>query len=591
MKPNRKNIITIILLSVFIQSCQDDWLEIRPLSFYAPENVYIDKAGLDAVLLTSRKNLRQDFYGFGNTNFHENLSSDLGVDCADVASLQNFNTGLTPNGSGRFNLSNLAWNRAFNTIRNTSVAISRIDKPEWTSENEKNEILGEAFFHRAYWYYRLIHQYGDVPFISKEHTEPKLDFYTHSRKTILHKIRDDLEFAAAWVPESVEPGKINSAAVKHLLTKVYLANSQFDKAIETATSIINDGKYSMMTERFGNVANDDRFNVIWDLHQKENKSIPANTEGILVCQDKFGYPDASTDGTASMRNFSPFWCRTGFFNDPDGRPATTDAHYNPQILAIGRGVGQFRPSNYFNYELWAGSEADLRHDSDTNWMPKNKVLVNNPNSAYYGQPLDINHLNSLRDTFKAIYPWPHYKIYVSDEIRPHQPIGGNSDWYIFRLAETYLLRAEAYFWKGELANGAADINKVRARSKAPLISAADVSIDYILDERARELYLEEPRKTELTRIALIMAENNIDGYSLANFSEKNYWFDRVEEKNFYNKGVTWLTNSYQISPYHVFWPIPQDAIDSNTKGRINQNIGYNGAGGNISPKTEITDEQ
>ena len=44
--------------------------------------------------------------------------------------------------------------------------------------------------------------------------------------------------------------------------------------------------------------------------------------------------------------------------------------------------------------------------------------------------------------------------------------GGHTDWYVFRLAETYLLRAEAYFWKGELANAAADINAVRTRAGA-----------------------------------------------------------------------------------------------------------------------------
>ena len=88
-----------------------------------------------------------------------------------------------------------------------------------------------------------------------------------------------------------------------------------------------------------------------------------------------------------------------------------------------------------------------------------------------------------------------------------------------------------------------------------------------------------------------MANNNLNGYSIDNFSQKNYWFDRIEEKNnFYNYGVVYGTNEYIIDPYHVLWPIPQDVIDHNMSGYINQNSGYFGANNNIPPKEEITDD-
>lgn len=75
------------------------------------------------------------------------------------------------------------------------------------------------------------------------------------------------------------------------------------------------------------------------------------------------------------------------------------------------------------------------------------------------------------------------------------------DWYVIRLAETYLLLAEAYLNKGDKASAADAINVVRARAKAPLCTAADVTIDYILDERARELYGEEHRAVTLSRLS------------------------------------------------------------------------------------------
>ncbi len=134
--------------------------------------------------------------------------------------------------------------------------------------------------------------------------------------------------------------------------------------------------------------------------------------------------------------------------------------------------------------------------------------------------------------------------------------GGQTDWYIFRIAETYLLRAEAYFWKGDLANAAADINMVRTRAKAAPYDAAQINMGTILDERARELYYEEPRKTELTRISYLFAmtgkaAENGKTYQLGNFSDNNYFYDRVKARNnFYNTGIRTIHNDqYTISPY------------------------------------------
>lgn len=587
-----KNKFAIIIISLLVLSgCDDDWLDTKPLSIYTPESVYVDKAGMDAQLLNLRKGLRFEYVGERQLMLLEYYASDLGASAdKQVTTISDWEI-VRPTGTGGLHKLFNYWDNAYRLIRDANIVISRIDNPEWNSEKDKNEILAEAYFHRAYWYYRLVHQFGDVPFLNQEYTKPKIDFYTHSRRTILDKIQEDLEFAVQWLPENVDPGKINRAAGNHLLTKVYLTNSEFDKAIKSASDVIDGGSYSLMDQRFGAVAGDNHFNVIWDLHQRENKSIAENSEKILVAQDKYGFGDASSGSRASsmMRNWTPWWSRNLYIKDPDGKPGCTDQPGEPQVIALGRGTGFIRSTNYFLYEIWENCEDDLRHDTDTNWYSTTKLRYNNPNSIFYGELVDINYSN-LIDTFKAYYDWPYYKIYVKDENRPTQPWGGNTDLYIFRLAGTYLLRAEAYYWKGKFTKAAEDLNKVRERAKAPLINASDVSLEYILDERARELYIEEPRKTELTRIAFMLAENNLMGYSLANFSEKNFWFDRVQEKNFYNKGYFWGPYEHKISPFNVLWPIPQDAIDSNAGGHINQNIGYTGAENNIPSKTSISEE-
>ena len=166
------------------------------------------------------------------------------------------------------------------------------------------------------------------------------------------------------------------------------------------------------------------------------------------------------------------------------------------------------------------------------------------------------------DTIYSWYSWPHYKLYVPD---PNNIVleGGRGDWYAMRLAETYLLRAEAYWWKEDLVNAAADINAVRERAHAVPFTPDQINIGTILDERARELFFEEWRKTEMTRICYLLCKTGKPGhngkvYKLEDFSEENYWYDRIMEYgDFYNKGVVTINGKeFTISPYHVLWPIP-----------------------------------
>jgi len=212
---------------------------------------------------------------------------------------------------------------------------------------------------------------------------------------------------------------------------------------------------------------------------------------------------------------------------------------------FGRGIGRARNTSYEYWEIWDDPN-DLRHDSTSgNWLYPENLRYNNPAlkgvDTAYGLRLrltDPKQGNKMLcdDTLRRWYPWPHYKVFVPDtENIPMQ--GGHSDWYVFRLAETYLLRAEAYLWKGDAASAAADINAVRTRAKCAPYTAAQVDFNTLLNERARELYWEEPRKTELTRMAYLFAKTgksyNGKTYTLANFSTSNFMVDRILEKNFF----------------------------------------------------------
>jgi hypothetical protein len=482
------------------------------------------------------------------------------------------------------------FSEAYEFIKNTNVLIGRIDEIEWDSQEEKNAILAEGYWHRAYWYYWLVNAYGDVPFVGQEVEGAKLDYYTHSRWAILDKIQADMEFAVQHLPEAAVPGAITKGAGNHLLTKIYLANLEFDEAIEAATRVIN-GPYALMTERFGTSADDPVRNLIWDLHRPENKNSPENTETILAIVDRFeALNGAQSAGLYTMRHYHSSWWHSRN-RDSEGLAGTMDA--GPMYDTLGRGNPDLVSTPYGYYDIWATDDytwsttPDLRR-SDTNWVDKHELVYNNPASADFGEPIDPMNYADPQDSVQLLFPFPFYKTYAPQQDPNAVPMGGNGDWYIFRLAETYLLRAEAYYWKGDLASAARDLNMVRERANAVPVAAGDVTIDYIFDERARELFIESPRHSELVRASYIMASLGVDGYSLENFSENNWWYDRVMAHNImYEIQPVIIGNSPRIAPYHVLWPIDADVITANTKGVINQNEGYVGAENNAPPLETI----
>jgi hypothetical protein len=573
---------TLFVLPLFVGmiSCSDNWLKPEPLSFYAPENVLITKPGLESSLVTSRSLMRAEFIGNNCYIATELMTSDVAVGAMiGSSSLKNWTIQLMPDSYGDTQIRTF-WTVGYNAIKCANTVISNVPLATSVSENDRNTILAEGYFHRAYWYYRLVHQFGDVPFIDGEVTSPKLDFYSHTRKSILLRLKKDLEFATKYLPETVLYGAVNKAAAYHLLSKVCLAVCDFDGAIAATTAVISDPNYALMGKRFGVKASDSKYNVVSDLFIRENIAIAGNKELILVVQDIYGMT-GNTTGSKRMRDFVPAWWAANAILDPAGTRGCIDGvKGQPQLGQIGRGIGRIRTTNYFNYEIW-DSPSDYRHSSP-NWINMEDLIYNNPASKYFGKPLQKKF---CLDTIYAWSPMQHYKIFVPEDSKPDVPDGGYTNWYVFRLGETYLLRAEAYYWKSNLGLAMADINMVRKRANATqLTDESKVTLDYILDERARELFIEEPRKTELTRMAFIMAELGKDGYSPDNMDKKNYYYDRMMEKNiFFKNKIFHAVNIYNILPYHYLWPIPENTISSNSQGRINQNLGYPGAEKNVPP--------
>jgi len=629
MKRKIRNIkkfsVFISVTLLMISSCSESFLEPKPLSFYAPENVLVNEEGLQAVLDKALTSLRVEICN-DQPPFLVNMKySDVAVDgSTDKATpWQDLNSQMLPDGKlDDFAYTRIGWywDDSYKIIKDCNTVINRIDGAEFSSDARKNALLGGAYFLRAYRYYAKTLQYGDVPLVLEEVTEPRVDFLTTTKESIWKRMIKDLEFAVQHVPEAdqVPKGQATKAACKHLLAKYYLLEGRFDDAIKQTSDIINGGVHDLMTQRFGVDKSIAEKDVIWDLHRIDNKSIGENREGLLMIIERYGADisyggynstNANWDkaGIQTMRNVVPNYGQTGIIKTSNGANGMTDkAGVEIGLVeTYGRGVARIRPSGYSMYNIWNYSGVtdwtDYRHKKENgNWVTMEMLVYNNPalkgKNEWYGKNLKLYSDEGVLlclDTIRSWFQWPHYKVWADDPDAV-QPAGGPGDWYLYRLAETYLLRAEAYVWKGEWQKAADDINIIRQRANAQyMFTATDVQqqgIGVVLDERNRELYYEEARKVELTRMAITFARTGIacyngKTYSMENISQDNFWYDRVIEKSdFYNKNVsTAYGNYFTCSPYHIFWPIPSYAINSNTGGVINQNEGYPGTERNVPP--------
>ena len=138
------------------------------------------------------------------------------------------------------------------------------------------------------------------------------------------------------------------------------------------------------------------------------------------------------------------------------------------------------------------------------------------------------------------------------------------DWPVMRLGETYLLRAEARFRQGNTQGAADDINVLRDRAfkdyravapGAGKVTADQIDIDFILDERARELISEENRRMTLVRTNTLAERIKLNG--------------DVEPAAPSNKVITGFDANI-----HTLLPIPLTEIQLNKDGDLKQNPGY-----------------
>ncbi|MEO9474400.1 MAG: RagB/SusD family nutrient uptake outer membrane protein [Cyclobacteriaceae bacterium] len=560
MKNFVKNIV-LVIVSVNLISCGEDYLDEVPLDRYSPENLLVDESGFNLVLTAVYQAARFEHFVAGSNFDYMNLGTDVARwGRADSRGFADYAL-LNPS-SGE---PSLFWDWAYEeVIPRANLVLEGIDNPDLDmTDDARANVKGQALFFRAYVYNALANLFGGVPIIDSRLTVPKFDFERATRQEVLEFVASDLESASNLLYISVEDGKVPRAAAFHLLTEVYISlgvltedNSYYDKSINAATKVISQeaGDYHLMTERFGS-ASSLPGDVYSDIHAygQINKS-EGNSEVILAWQIELYIVGAAY-------NQQPRWWGPQYdiITTPNG-------FKNSAVDSLLRGIGVLSPTNYSKYDIWNLDPNDIRNSK---YNIRRTFYYNNSNdSEYFGKPIktaigsdgnlyvteDDGTLTSQKlDTVFTYYPWFRK---IEGAPRNDSPATGNSgkDITIMRVAETYLLRAEAYFRKGMMAEAASDINVIRSRANASPINGSDVTEDFILDERARELIVEEPRMRTLIRMGRLV--------------------DRVRTYNSSPYGTSGLSAGTTIQDYNNFWPIPQRVIDANSGSEMAQNPGY-----------------
>lgn len=646
----KMNYICLSLLmggTILFSGCSEDFLNPKPLSIYEPGATFTTESGLMAAMAICDRHLR----GYYSTDHNEMLTlgteyifSDLMVGSATDKSgmLDNIASMLTPTSDqstqqdlGRTNSMWYFYEETYKGVMYANTIIQYVDGVEGMNEASKNAFKGRAYFHRAFRYYALVFQYGDVPLTAKVVEVPKQNYRRTKRDAILQMLVKDLEFAVQWVPDQKDMsmiGMINKGACRMLLAKCYLALGEYTKAKDLMDIVIDQSGYSLMTENFGTFNDGGEpatwpitRNVIWDMHRAENKLISANKEVIMGMPNR-GAEAESFVKMLTMRILYPF-VFDGKVQTKDSKQALMNIKrnspdYNSKydyMRAFGRGIATFRPSYFQTHKVWEVNgkmdATDLRHSSATgNWIRMEDYRVNNKASSEFGNPVtlfDDKGKLLCSDTIRRWFDVPHYKFYLDDPVNEANisgsdgnrgaTNGGIADWYLYRLAEAYLIRAEAKFYLGD-ATAKDDVNEVRKRAKCTELYST-VTIGDIMDERARELYWEEWRNVELTRVSLCLARSGKpdewgNTYKLDTFDKQSgtdatggsYWYQRVTKKGMYNKGpisvnATKGSINYMMDKKNIYWPIPNKEIRANNKGDLGQNYGYDG----YDPNTPVWD--
>lgn len=436
-------------------------------------------------------------------------------------------------------------------INNANIIIKNAENPDLTgiTSTTKNGYIAEAKFFRAYAYNILATLFGPVPLVTEPITSPKTDFTRASLDSVNNLIIQDLSFAAANLTEPGAFGskinangkpaeRVNRYAAMQLLAEVYLRADKPALAEQQTQAIISSGKFELITSRYGVKASQpgDPFSDMF-IYGNQRRA-QGNKEAIWVLEEEnpTSVPGGITNAPQQRRNWGAAYYQ---INDVDkNNPSKTVGMIICDSLG-GRGIARMRLTDWVVYQLYDDPN-DMRNSQ---YNLRRRYYYNNPQGLHYGEQVPYQGSDTLFKIAPNTTKWYQFD--------PNDVFGFAmiKDFILMRLGETYLLQAEAQFKQGKLAEAANSINVLRARANAAPVTAADITMNFILDERARELLAEENRRMTLMRTGTLV--------------------DRTLAHN-----TQTINPVVGLSAKNLLLPIPQSEIDLNKDATLEQNPGY-----------------
>lgn len=524
--------LAVAAMSLTVTGCTEDFLTENPPHIIVADNLYTDPSGFEAGLNGLYSQVRRERWGQSNFNQIMNMMWSIGVDNAYgnyPASVERiFNEWGTRNHPME-SLFERTWNWLYQTINAANTIIDRAENPEidWT-EAEKNQIVAEARLIRAWAYRHLVYMWGDVPLNLTESSGESIrtDWQRAPVAEVQAQMEEDLLFAEKHLPNVGRSGRVNKAVAQHYLAELYLAMDRPADAEAKASAVVSSGDYSLITERYGVRASEPGVPFMDQFYDGNADRSQGNTESLWTLLYEFEVPGG---GDSIMRRY---WVNRYYVI----RGVQVSAEHG------GRGIGRFAPTG------WAIDLYEPEDDRGSGFAIRRYYIYNTtsglPRGAELGDTLWTEYEPMQEKTTNPI--WPTTRKWDWANPNDIEGPGQYGDQPYLRLAETYLLLAEAQWSQGKTAEAAETINVLRRRANASEITAGDVTLDLILDERSRELLSEEHRRHTLVRTGT--------------------WLRRVQAHN----GLA----SPTATKRDALFPIPQSVIDANLTADMRQNPGY-----------------
>lgn len=543
----KSNIIYILWLNFALFSCEEILVE-DPVSLATAEGYYTTENGIEDGLKAAYTTLRS-FYGQEDGFFLTVTGTDIFTNgfggIANNPHINNYSANFLGTSATVTNI----WNQFYIGINQCNAVIDRVPHIAGMNNEKITGIIAEARFLRALYYFHLVQQFGDIHFSLEETVGVKTDANKTTPEVVYNQgILPDLEFAAANLPSTAtEYGRAHKPAAEALLARVHLTLGNWAEAELLSTTVINDYTFDLVRPyaELWDINNDTNSEIIWAVQFTEDPLFngPGNTGHLYFIFD-YTFNPAMVRDIENGRPFQRFLPTNYLFSLYD---RSMDARWE----------GSFKTVWYANSTGTINGQTVNPGDTAIHIIMEpvpDEVKLQAP---YWIIDYKDNWIGNVT-AFQEIGSnqrrnYPSLRKFL-DPLRPSiNEVAGRRDFPVIRLAEMYLIATEAAWRQNKNAAAAEYINVLRTRAaitgkEAEMqITPADITLDFILEERARELVGEKHRWYDLKRTGTLI--------------------ERVRKYN--------LDAAPNIREMHLVRPIPQTQIDRGGNPReFAQNPGY-----------------